>query len=246
MTGATGLQGVTGATGAQGTTGAAGTDGSNGVTGPTGAPGANGDTGATGDAGTNGTNGATGATGASGTNGATGATGTAGATGPIGKEGAKGTTGATGATGSTGASGPAGNAASATFASFENVPSGNCLKYTELAGPGNGTCPPKTTGFSSSPLLAGPTFANGATVTSLYAETSANLTGAQTALVAVIDNSTGATLLSCTVNSTSKGSCSNASGSGPAAPGDKIEVQVTTTARSSRFSSNQWQVRFRY
>src|SRR5664280_2891088 len=37
-------------------------------------------------------------------------------------------------------------------------------------------------------------------------------------LVAVIDNTTGATLLSCTLTSTSKGSCSNASRSGSAAP----------------------------
>ena len=62
-------------------------------------------------------------------------------------------------------------------------------------------------------------------------------------LLAVIDNTTGATLLSCTVTSTSKGSCSNASRSGSAAPGDKVEVGVTATGLGG--NNRQWQVRFR-
>jgi hypothetical protein len=124
------------------------------------------------------------------------------------------------------------------------VPSGNCLNYTPVAGPGTAPCPPKTTGLSSSPLLTGPTFANGATVTNLYAETNATLGGREEATVAVIDNATAATLLSCTVNSTTNSSCSNASGSGPAAPGDKIEVRVTASGSGS--NNKQWDVRFRY
>ena len=95
--------------------------------------------------------------------------------------------------------GPAGNAAIATFASAWGVPSGYCLNYTELAGQGNGPCPAKTSGYSPSNLLAGPTPANGATVTNLYADTNTTLSGTETATVAVIDNTTGATLLSCTV-----------------------------------------------
>jgi hypothetical protein len=67
---------------------------------------------------------------------------------------------------------------------------------TELAGPGSGPCPPKTLGFSASGLLAGPTPAKGATVTELYADTNAIVKGSDTVLVAVIDNTTGATLLS--------------------------------------------------
>ena len=182
-------------------------------------------------------------------------TGATGATGQTGKEGTKGTAGATGAVGSTGATGQAGNAAIATFASFqmqsqpsgntfENVSSGNCLYYTELAGPGNGACPPKTSGFSSSSLLAGPTPASGATVTNLYADTNATLTGKDTALVTVIDNTSGATLLSCTVNATNKSSCFNNSESGYAAPGDNIEVKVTGLGSSC--NNKQWRVRFRY
>jgi hypothetical protein len=55
---------------------------------------------------------------------------------------------------------------------------------------------------------------------------------ADTVTVAVIDNTTGATLLSCTVNSTNKNSCSNSSGSGSAAAGDNIEVKLTASGPS--------------
>ncbi len=171
-------------------------------------------------------------------------TGSTGPTGQEGADGATGVTGATGATGSTGATGQAGNAAIATFASFQGVSSGSCLAYTELGGQGTGPCPPKTTGFSYGNLLSGGMPAGGATVTDLYAETSGSLGGSSSALVAVIDNTTGATLLSCTVNSTNRSSCSNSSGSGTAATGDKIEVEVTTTGSSAR--NKQWQVKFRY
>jgi hypothetical protein len=93
-------------------------------------------------------------------------------------------------------------------------------------------------------LLAGPTPANGATVSNLYVDSDASLSGSDTVLVAVIDNTTGATLLSCTVTKTSKGSCSNASGSGSAAAGENIEVKLTATGRSG--NNKQWRVRFRY
>lgn len=177
----------------------------------------------------------------------TGATGATGATGPggaAGKEGSKGGTGATGVAGATGATGPAGNAAIATFISYQSVPSGYCLDYTGDVASGSGVCPPSTSGFSSSVLLAGPTPASGATVTNLYADTSGTASGKDTALVSVIDNTTGVTLLTCTVNATNKNNCSNNSGSGPAAPGDNIEVKITITGTSC--SSKAWRVRFRY
>jgi len=124
------------------------------------------------------------------------------------------------------------------------VPNGNCLNYTELAGQGNGTCPGATTGSSASDLLAGPTPANGATVTNLYADTNTTLSGTETATVAVIDNTTGLTLLSCTLT-TGKSSCSNTKESGSAAPGENIEVKVT--APGSRCNDRaSWRVRFRY
>jgi hypothetical protein len=132
----------------------------------------------------------------------------------------------------------------ATFASFVGVGSGHCLNYTELAGQGQGNCPPATIGFSKSNLLAGPTPAGGATVSNLFAEAETRVTGTDTVLVAVIDNATGGTLLSCTVDSSTVNYCSNTGGSGSAAARDKIEVKVTATGPSG--NNKPWRVTFRY
>jgi hypothetical protein len=132
----------------------------------------------------------------------------------------------------------------ATFASRKAVASGNCLAYTDIGPAGTGACPAKTTGFSTSALLAGPTPANGATVTNLYVDSNAAVSGADTVLVAVIDNTTGATLLSCTVDSTTKNSCSNAGSSGSAAAGENIEVKLTATGASA--TGKLWRVTFRF
>jgi hypothetical protein len=175
-----------------------------------------------------------------------GPTGQTGATGPTGPTGLAGPTGAEGRTGATGATGPAGNAAIATFASFSGVPSGKCLNYADLAGQGTGPCPGATTGFAMSGLLAGPTPAGGATVTNLYADSNATVKGSDTALVAVIDNTTGATLLSCTVNSTTVNHCSNTTESGSAVAGENIQVKVTATPANGSGNSKSWRVRFRY
>jgi hypothetical protein len=174
----------------------------------------------------------------------TGPTGPTGPGGPTGKEGAKGATGASGITGGTGATGPTGNAAIATFISYAGVPSGYCLDYTSDVAVGSSACPPAQTGFSSSVQLAGPTPASGATVTNLYADTNGTATGKDSAIVEVIDNTTGAPLLSCTVNATNKNSCSNSTGSGHVAPGDNIEVRVTIIGNSCFMKA--WRVRFRY
>jgi len=208
---------------------------STGATGPTGAEGPQGATGATGPTGAEGS---AGEEGAAGTTGATGPIGSAGPTGP------QGVTGATGATGPQGATGPAGNAAVATFASFQSVPNGNCLNYTMLAGPGNGYCPKTATGISSSSLLAGMPD-NGGHVSNLYVETNAAVGAKEEATVTVIDNTSGAKLLSCAVKSTSKGVCANpATASTAAAAGDRLEVQITSSG--SNCNNKQWQVRFRY
>jgi hypothetical protein len=124
------------------------------------------------------------------------------------------------------------------------VSNGYCLNYTELEGKGQGSCPPKTSGYSGSELLAGPAPAGGETITNLYATTSVSLGSKESVLVSVIDNTSGATLLSCTVASTSKGACSNASGSGTAAPGDYVEVKLTGIG--TRWCAGQWRVTFRY
>ena len=134
----------------------------------------------------------------------------------------------------------------ATFASFGGVGSEHCLRYTEIAGQGQDPCPPATSGFTNSNVLAGPTPANGAAVTNLYADSNATVSGTDTVLVAVIDNTTGATKLSCTVNSTTKNHCSNSSGSGSVAAGDNIEVKVTATPSNGSGNNKSWRVRFRY
>jgi hypothetical protein len=249
-TGATGLQGVTGATGAQGTTGAtgavgaAGGSGATGKAGPTGANGATGPSGAkgtTGLGGVTGSTGVTGATGATGPAGTPGGTGATGVTGPTGKEGTK---GVTGPTGGPGPAGHAGTAAIASFASFLPVTNGMCLTNTSLAVPAWGACPSPTNGFSASPLLLGPTPGNGATVSELYVDSNATLTGTNTVLVSVIDNTTGASLLSCTVNSTNHSGCSNTTEAGAASAGDNLEVKLIINGTSG--SLKQWRVSFRY
>jgi hypothetical protein len=101
-------------------------------------------------------------------------------------------------------------------------------------------------------VLAGPTPANGATVTNLYADSNAQIppAGPEAVLVAVIDNTTGVTLLSCTASSTPPvlggASCSNASGSGTAAAGDNIEVRLTAQQVGPGNNEKDWRVRFRY
>jgi hypothetical protein len=81
-------------------------------------------------------------------------------------------------------------------------------------------------------------------VSNLYVDSNANVSGNDTVLVAVIDNTTGATLLSCPVNSASKNTCSNGGSSGPVAAGENIEVKLTATGSSG--NNKQWRVRFRY
>jgi hypothetical protein len=131
------------------------------------------------------------------------------------------------------------------FASFEAVPTPSCLNNGEYADPGHGSCPSATSGFTSSSLLLGPTPAGGAMVSNLYADTDGPVTATDTAVVAVIDNTTGATLLSCTVDSTSRNHCSNTS-SGVAGAGDNLEVQVSANPSTGSGSNRQWRVRFRY
>jgi hypothetical protein len=171
-------------------------------------------------------------------------------TAPEGKQGEKGEQGKEGPAGKEGKVGPAGSGAVATFASFRSVPTGNCLNYTMLTGPGNASCPSATTGFSSSPLLAGMP-ANGGTVSNLYAETNSALTPGEAATVSVIDNTSGVTLLTCGIESVSKGVCSNtAAATVAAAPGDRLEVKITRKnpkcERVGRCNTKEWQVRFRY
>jgi len=82
-------------------------------------------------------------------------------------------------------------------------------------------------------------------VNDLYAAAEVTLTGTESIQVAVIDNTSGATMLSCTINSVTRSHCENAGSSGPANPGDLIEVKVTGTARQLS-SCRAIEVTFRY
>jgi hypothetical protein len=90
----------------------------------------------------------------------------------------------------------------------------------------------------------GPVPAAGATVSDLYAQTSANVGGGDTADVTVIDNTTGTTLLTCEVTVLTTNNCEDALGSATAAAGDSIEVEITDN--SSAVDGNLWRVSFRY
>jgi hypothetical protein len=221
---------VTGATGPTGPTGAPGEKGAAGERGTTGPRGGSGVTGATGPTGTRGEKGATGERGVS------GATGPAGVHGEKGATGERGPTGSPGSTGPTGAAGTAGSAATLTFASQGGVASGSCLNLAYLStGQGQGLCPGPTSGlpttYAGEHELSPPMPAGGARVNDLYAVEDVNLTGTETVQVAVIDNTTGATLLACTINSGTRNHCENGGASPPANPGDLIEVKVTGSAK---------------
>ena len=132
----------------------------------------------------------------------------------------------------------------ATFVSLTSVPGGFCLNSTTVALPGGFLCPGPTSGYSFSTTLLGPAPANGATVSNLEAVTTGPVPGGETWLVSVINNTTGATLLTCTVTSSSNNACANSTGSGTVAAGANIEVKITTN-EILRLGL-PWRVSFRY
>ena len=127
----------------------------------------------------------------------------------------------------------------ATYKSNKKVLTGKCLNFSGANGPGTGACPAATSGYSASKLLSSPMPANGATVSNLAANTSATVSGGDTAVVEVIDNTTSTTLLTCTVNSTNTNNCTNSAGTGSAAARDKLEVRITATGTSGNESSGK-------
>jgi hypothetical protein len=123
------------------------------------------------------------------------------------------------------------------------VASGNCLVN---AAAGNGACPAAVAvnTLSTSTSLLGPIPAGGATVTNLEAVTSAAASAANTATIAVINNSTGLAVLSCTINnvSLSTRACQN-TGSAFVAAGSYLQVKVTVTGSGMLM---QYRASFRY
>lgn len=172
-----------------------------------------------------------------------GPTGATGGTGLTGASGAKGSIGLTGLSGAQGTDGTNG-VSIATFASLTpSVATGDCLTYTVLGSPGEGPCPPATPGFPYSTRLLGPVPAGGLVVSDLYAVTDAIVTGADTAVATIIDNTTSQVLLACTVDSTTVPlhHCSNTSSSSLVPAGDNLEVQINASGSAD---NAHWRVTF--
>ena len=103
--------------------------------------------------------------------------------------------------------------------------------------------------------MAGPTPAGGGTVSDLYADEQLNdaLVGTETNVVKIIDNTTGVTLLECTVTAARitatgnkfSGSCETATVGGHAAAGDNIEAEILANPENGNGKNNKWRVRFR-
>ena len=221
--GSTGATGATGATGLQGPAGPTGPQGLDGPAGPAGP---------------------TGATGPTGPKGATGPTGPKGATGATGPQGPAGADGVNGVDGAAGPQGIPGAGRSATwFLSGVKFSSGNCLA-NQAAGSVNCPAAVPVNTLSTSTALLGPIPVGGATVSNLEAVTSATASAANTATIAVMNNSTGAVLLSCTINdvSLSTKACQNA-GSAFVAAGSYLQVKVTVTGSGML---TQYRASFRY
>jgi hypothetical protein len=201
-------------------------------------------TGLQGPAGPGGPQGLDGPAGPQGPVGADGATGPQGAVGPVGATGPQGPAGADGAAGPQGIPG-AGRSATWFMSALSGAKfaSGSCIANQ---GAGNGTCPaavPVHT-LSNSTLLLGPIPVGGATVSNLEAVTSATASAANTATIAVMNNSTGAVVLSCTINNVSltTKACQNA-GSAFVAAGSYLQVRVTVTGSGML---TQYRASFRY
>jgi hypothetical protein len=87
--------------------------------------------------------------------------------------------------------------------------------------------------------------ASGATVSNLEAITDNAMTGAQTATVEVVDNTTGSTVLSCTIDTTtslSTTACRNTA-SATVSAGHYLQVRITTGGSPA---NAKWRVLFRF
>ena len=150
-----------------------------------------------------------------------------------------GNTGPTGATGATGSNTTGGSVA--VFVSNGNIgTSGNCIALQWLnSGGADAVCPAAVAANAFSQeanYLLGPIPAAGATISNIEAVT--NVATVAGVTVTIVDNTTGATLISCAYT-TGTTSCTNAA-SVIATAGHYLEVKVTDTARK------QHRVSFRF
>jgi hypothetical protein len=127
------------------------------------------------------------------------------------------------------------------------VANGECIEFAALGTCNNGNCPAAVTPYAYSndtKFLTGPLASTGATVSGLVAVTDRAITGTNTATVDVIDNTTGLSVLFCTINTTtsfSVAACQNA-GSVAVPAGHYLQVRITYSGAPQ----SQWRVTFRY
>src|SRR5262249_18094362 len=152
------------------------------------------------------------------------------ASGAGGATGATGATGAAGATGATGATGPAGAGGTvATFFSTAAVHTNECIGNATFSQNTHGAGPAATAASSSAAdtkSAEGPVPAGGGPVTTLVVTSNTGPPVGSSYLIEVMDNTTGATLLSCSVTPTSSSSCQN-TGSVAVAAGHYLQARLT-------------------
>jgi hypothetical protein len=123
---------------------------------------------------------------------------------------------------------------------------GECLANVNSGGVGHGTCEaaiPADTLASDFNWLLGPTTAS-TSVSNLVVTSDATPTGTQSELIEIVDNTTGTTLISCTVNSSSSpaGSC-NSTNSASVPIGHYLQVVQT---KQNGAGPETFRVSFRY
>ena len=234
--GPTGPQGDVGPTGPQGDIGPTGPQGDVGPTGP------QGDIGPTGPQGDIGPTGPQGDIGPTGPQGAVGPTGPQGAVGPTGPQGAVGPTGATGATGSNTVGG-----AVATFMTNANAGNNACISYQFVVSPNpiDNVCPTAVaanTFTGENIYLLGPLPAAGAMVSNLVALSNLTQPVGQSALVEVVNNSSGVPVLGCMIAATTS-ACQNTGPAVSVAAGSYLEVRITLVGGAT---DRNYRVSFRY
>jgi hypothetical protein len=173
----------------------------------------------------------------------TGATGT-GATGP---------TGLIGATGPTGLAGSGSGAGEvALFLDTSNVSNNECIGNSRFNTNQSAACPSPAAAADSFTseikYLEGPVPAGGGTVSNIEALIETPVTGAQTWTIEVVDNTTGSSLLSCTINTTTSLSASacRSTGSAAVAAGHYLEVRSTKSQVTPVPGDRAVRVSFRY
>jgi len=134
------------------------------------------------------------------------------------------------------------------FQSDADVTTGDCINIAWL-GLVQGACPAATTAdtyVANNASLFGPLPASGASVSNLEAVGNEDPGAGKSYTVEVIDNTTGSTVLSCSVTAGTK-KCTKCTNTGSAAvtAGHFLEVKITNVGSPTPMNA-RWRVSFRY